>query len=195
MRRPGLWRWLWPLPGVALTVFGFAGSSFSREVAVMGAGGGVLLAGWMVRRLSSEWVWRGLGLLALAQGLYLAVWIVVGLLWFGARPPGQLPLFAERLDLSAIQGRWRRENGGVYVLRGLRLCPATVGSVRAEAEWRWVSLPGQPPDSCFPLTSQADGRLGLLADDVELSLHAYRRWGREFLKAELFGLNFSRPRR
>ena len=198
MGTPGSWRWALAVPGAALTVFGFAGSSFSREVAVMGAVGSVLLALWTARRFVSGGfvsggTWRGLGILTLAQGLYLVLWIGGGLLWFGARPAGQLPLFAERLDLNALQGRWRREDGRVYTLRGLRLCPEAGGVAHRDGVRQADSAPDLPADTCFPLMQEADGRLSLLTDDVMLLLRAYRRWGRESLETGMFDLNFARP--
>ncbi|MDL2344928.1 hypothetical protein QOL99_12310 [Deinococcus sp. MIMF12] len=165
------------LLSVGFVVWGFAGSSFSTGAAVVGALGAALLGlavSFRVRRGSPG---RGVAAFVGTQALYLALWIAGGLLWAG--PPRELPHFASpiRLSLRELQGRWTRENGQMYEVRGNGLCPA------AEAE----------PSACSHLEEDERGRVSWLMDDLWLPTGAYRRWGRESLILEPWSWTFSRP--
>lgn len=188
----GAWLALVLALSVSFTVWGFSGSSFTPVPAMLGVLGSVFLGLGVYRRVQPWPGWKGAGALVLAQVLYLAVWIGGGLLWFGTA--GDMPHFARRLDPARLEGRWSREDGKVYVLRGLRLCPEGVGTAR---RWQRVSAPDGPFDPCYVLMREADGGLSLLTDDIVLSLNIYRRWGWDHLETGLFDLNFVRraPRR
>jgi len=168
---------------VGFTIWGFRGSSFPQVPAMLGVLGSVFLCLGIYKRVQMWPRWKGAGALVLAQVLYFTLWIGVGLLWFGSA--GDIPHFARRLDPARLEGRWVREDGQVYVLRGLRLCP--------KPRWQRVSLSGSPFDPCYVLLPEADGRLGLLNGDIVLTLHIHCRWGRDYLETGMFDLNFVRP--
>ncbi|WP_158679850.1 hypothetical protein [Deinococcus sp. NW-56] len=170
------------LLSVAFAVWGFAGSSFSTGAAVAGALGAALLGlavFFRVRRGATGW---GVTAVVGTQFLYLALWTLGGLLLAG--PPRELPRFASLsgLALEDVQGRWTREDGRAYELRGTFLCP--------------VRQPGRPyavapTGPCLRLMPEHRG-FSLLLDDVTLPLRTSRRWGREEMDAGMFGLTFSR---
>lgn len=147
---------------VGFVIWGFAESSFSTGTAVTGALGAVLLG--------------------------LAVWIAERLLWVG--PPRELPHFASpvQLSLRELQGRWTREDGKMYEVRGLRLCPEDAAQEKEE-----LRRAGLPSDPCSELMQDEGGRLIFLVDDQGVPARTDRRWGREVLAAKWSGLTFSRP--
>lgn len=180
------------LLSVAFAVWGFAGSSFSTGTAAVGALGAALLGLAVFFRVRQGATGRGVAAAVGTQVLYLALWTLGGLLWAG--PPRELPRFASPLQLSLeeLQGRWTREDGRAYEVRGERFCPE---DLPAEGETlRKVSSPEFSPDPCLTLVQEPDGRLGIFADDMGFVLSAYRRWGQEVLTARgVDGLTFSRP--
>lgn len=171
------------LLSVAFSVWGFAGSSFSTGAAILGALGAALLGLTVFARVRRGTARRGVPMIVGTQVLHLALWTLGGLLWAG--PGHELPRLASLhgLNLEDIQGRWTREDGRVYELRGTFLC--------------WIRQPGQPyaaapTDPCLRLLPEHRG-FSLLLDDVALPLRTSRRWGHEVMDAGLFGLTFSRP--
>lgn len=161
---------------VGFSVWAFAGSSLGTVGAGVGALGAALVGLTVFGRVRRGTLGKGVVSLVGAQFVYLALWIAGGVLWSG--PPRSLPHFASplRLTLAELQGRWTREDGRVYEVRGAQLCPT--------AEPREAA--------CSPLDEDGRGRLSLRADDVWLPVQTYRRWGREILTVDPFGWTFTR---
>ncbi|MCP2013882.1 hypothetical protein L1280_001010 [Deinococcus sp. HSC-46F16] len=182
MRR-GVWLGGVALLSVGFVVWGFAGSSFSTGLAVAGALGAALLGLAVFARVRSGPPGRGVAAIVGTQFLSLVLWTLGGLLWAG--PPRELPHFASLsgFNLEDVQGRWAREDGQVYELRGTSLCP-----IRQPDRPYAVA----PADPCLRLLPEHRG-FSLLLDDVALPLRTSRRWGREVMDAGMFGLKFSRP--
>lgn len=167
---------------MGFSVWAFAGSSFETGVAVAGAFGAGLLGLAVFGRVRRRPLWQGIAALVGAQLVYLALWIVGGLLWAG--PPRELPHFASpvQLSLEDLRGRWTSEDGRVYEVRGEWFCPVD--------EW---SPAGQPsPLTCSSL-AESQGHLTFFVDDQGVPARTYRRWDREVLAVEWSSLTFSRP--
>ncbi|WP_345460855.1 hypothetical protein [Deinococcus carri] len=160
------------LLSVGFPVWAFAHSSFGLPGKWLGSLGSVLLGLWVMRRTRHRPLLAASAVLVSAQAVSLALWVGGGLLWFN--PADGLPRLVRRLDAVQLQGRWQRADGQVYLLSGRRLCAV------------------QEPVFCFELKDDGGG-LALPLDDMWLGLRAYRLWNTEYLRADLFGLNFTRP--